>query len=100
MAYRITIKVTKTDTNPWWFLGSELDDATAQKLALVKSNGIDILNDFTFTDTEGVFTREFEDKISANRFLVKLMSQEQFSNAQGVTTHPGGWTEEIITEEI
>lgn len=100
MAYRITIKVTKTDTNPWWFLGSELDDATVQKMAKAKSNGIDILNDFTFTDTEGVFTREFEDKISANRFLVKLMSTEQFSTDGALAVHPGGWTEEIITEEI
>lgn len=100
MAYRITIKLTKTDNNPWWFLGSELDEATARKIALCKSNGLDIVNDFTYTDTEGVFTREFEDKISANRFLVKMMSQEQFSNAQGYATHSAGWTEEIITEEI
>ena len=99
MAYRVTIKLIKTDTSPWWFLGSELDDATAQKLALSKSNGID-LNDCTFTNTEVVYVKEFEDKTSANRFLVKLMSQEQFSNSQGVAIHPGGWTEEIITEEI
>jgi len=100
MAYRITIKLTKTDTNPWWFLGSELDEATAQKIALCKSNGLDVVNDVTYTDTDAVFTRDFDDKQSANRFLVKLMSQEQFSNAQGIATHPGGWTEQITTEEI
>lgn len=100
MAYRITIKITKTDSNPWWFLGSELDEATAQKIAQRKSNGLDVVNDFTYTDTDAVFTRDFDDKQSANRFLVKLMSQEQFSNAQGIATHPGGWTEQITTEEI
>ena len=100
MAYRITIKITKTDSNPWWFLSPDVDSDTAQKLAISKEAGLDVVNDFTLTDTEAVFTREFEDKISANRFLVKLMSMEQFSNTQGVTTHPGGWTEQIITEEI
>ena len=100
MAYRVTIKITKTDTNPWWFLSDSLDEDTAQKLAISKENGIDILKDYTFTETEGVFTRDFEDKLSANRFLVKIMSARQTSNTTGLSAHPGGWTEEITTEEI
>lgn len=101
MAYRVTIKITKTDTNPWYFLQSDVSDATVQKLALCKEVGMDVVNDFSYTPTEGVFTRDFDDKISANRFLIKLMSMPELDIGEEIkSAHPGGWTEEITTQEI
>ena len=101
MAYRVTIKITKTDTNQWCFLRSDITDATVQKLALCKEIGLDIVNDFVFTPTEAVFTRDFEDKISANKFLVKLMSMPELDSEEEIkAAHPGGWTEEVTTQEI
>lgn len=100
MAYRLTIKLTKTDTNPWWFLEPNLDSDTAQKMDIVKNNGLDILNNSVITPTEAIFTKDFEDKNSVNRYLVRMMSTDQFSNEAGIAAHPGGWKEEITTEEI
>lgn len=98
MAYRVTIKLTKTDTNPWWFLRTDAD--IVQKITVYKELGIDPVNDIAFTDTEGVFTRDFDDKISANRFLIKLLSGMPTMMEEIKAAHPGGWTEEITTEEI
>jgi hypothetical protein len=97
MAYRVTIKLTKSDTNPWWFLST--DAAIVQKVALAKELGLDLVNDFVLTSTTGTFTRDFDDKISANRFLVKLLTMPTMVDEAKIF-HPDGWTEEITTDEI
>lgn len=101
MAYRVTIKITKTDTNQWYFLRSDISDSTVQKLDLCKEAGIDMVNDFSYTPTEAVFTRDFDDKILANRFLVKLMSMPELKTEEEIkAAHPDGWAEEVTTQEI
>ena len=101
MAYRVTIKLTKTDTNQWCFLRDDISDAMIQKLTFCKDIGMDLLNDFVCTPSEAVFTRDFDDKMSANRFLIKLMSIPDFDTEEEIkAAHPAGCTEETTTEEI
>jgi hypothetical protein len=97
MAYRVTIKLTKTDTNNWWFLST--DAGVVQKVALINEVGLDMINESTLTPTVAIFTRDFDDKISANRFLIKLLTLPSMVE-EGEAAHPAGWTEEITTEEI
>jgi hypothetical protein len=100
MAYRVTIKLTKTDTKPWYFT-TDVGLSTAQRMASSKEIGMDF-DDFTYSLTEAIFTKDFDDKTSANRFLVQFMSlPEVQENRQEVEAyHPSGWTEEVTTTEI
>jgi hypothetical protein len=98
MAYRITIKLTKTDTNPWWFL-STTDANIVQKVFLAKELGLDLVNDFVLTSTSATFMRDFDNKISANQFIIKLLTMPTMMEESKIF-HPDGWQEEITTEEI
>jgi hypothetical protein len=97
MAYRVTIKITKTDTNQWCFLEPTPD--MARDIAEVTARGLD-LSQFVCTPQEAVFTKDFDDKTSCNRFIVMLMAQNSESISRQVKQVHQGWKEEITTEEI
>lgn len=102
MAYRVTIKVTKSDTKPWYWLSPDIGPDTVQRLAQSKDLGLDFVNDFTYEDSHAVFTKDFDDKISANKFLLNLMLLPPFPGCheEQKAVHPGEWKEEISIQEI
>lgn len=102
MAYRVTIKVTKSDTNPWYWLSPTIGTDTAQRLAQSKELGLDFVNDFEYGPSVAVFTKEFADKFAANRFLVQLMSLPPFPGCheEQKAAHPGEWKEEVTIQEV
>lgn len=97
MAHRVTIKITKTDTDQWCFL--EPTPEAAIEVARVAEIGFD-LSAFVCTPTEATFTKDFDTKFDCNRFLVTLMTANTPALIELSDARHQGWKEEIRVQEI
>jgi hypothetical protein len=108
MAYRVTIKFSKTDSNPWFFLtpaNYAVEEAMDKLVAVMQ---VTTWKDDLIFDSNKQCRHEltFDTKLDANRFLVNLLgytaNNPQYMDVltQEHTAKHTDWTEEIFTQEI
>jgi hypothetical protein len=108
MAYRVIIKLSKTDNNPWFFLNPAnyaIEEAMTNLAVVMQVTTWK--DDLVFDDDKQCHHElDFSTKLDANRYLINLLgytaNNPQYMDVltQAHADEHTGWKEEIVIQEI